>query len=399
MNAKKLFSKYNEEHRSLNSNIQTNPNKFRNFSISKTERLLNDYSRYVRLQYIMGALHPKLAFENKWDVRYPSILPVPTACVRVMATHNLTSGSAGQLYINYAPGTLIASNASVFEASGITVNTTCNGAGTAGTNSFVQQPFFTVPQLWDRYRLVGAEIIGTYTGNVFNRQGAVFGGVHYEPSVIATKGVSGAGTIAGLSNANVDRFSSNLGLVKNQLWAETKNISEGQTSISYIWTPDSAVNQLYAGYIPTSISDGIVLNSTVAYNTGNTSGANVRVNLGINNTTGPDRQINFFYQGLPVSNQCIRIDIYELYEYIPDVAALNVVSVSSVKMTTEDALQVNTINPVSFDIPNVKTMQDVLDKPDVHSKKDTMLSKMGSMIEKVAPTLVDKAVQMAISFI
>ena len=399
LNNQKLFNKYNNDH-GYGMKILTNPNKFRYQSLTKTERMLEDYSRYTRLQYIMGALHPKLAYENKWDVRYPSILPVPTACVRVMATHNLTSGTSGQMYINYVPGTLIASNASQIEASGLTVNVTCNGSGTAGTNYFVSQPFFSVPQMWDRYRLVGAEIIGTYTGNVFNRQGSVFAGVHYEPATIAVKGAVGSGSIPSIANSNVDRFSSNLGLVKNQLWAETRNISEGQTQISYVWTPDSPSNLLYAGYIPSTSTVGVVLNSTVGNAVNTADNAQTKVNYGSSsNTHGPDRQINYFYQGLPPSSQCIRIDIYELYEYIPDVASLNVVTVNSTRLSIEDVKMVSEVHPLTTETSNIKNLSEVLVNPELYKKENTMLSKMGKIVSSVAPTLIEKVMGYAMSTI
>ena len=72
---------------------------------------------------------------------------------------------------------------------------------------------------------------------------------------------------------------------------------------------------------------------------------------------------------------------------------------NSVRMTSEDVQSISSTSPVSFDTPNVRNIQDVLDKPDVHKKEGTMLSKMGHMIQGVAPMLVERAVQMAIAAI
>lgn len=361
-------------------------------SAFRTERLFDDYNRYIRLQYIMGALHPQLAFENKWDVRYPSLLPVPTACLRVKATHNLTTGTTGQLYLNYVPGTLIASNATQGWASGITANTTCNGAGTVGVNYFVEQPFFPVPQMWDRYRLVGAEIKVTYTGNIFDRRGMIYGGVHYEPSTIAYKGLTGGGSIPAVANANVDRFSGNLGLIQNQLWPEVKTLSEGETHMSYVWTPDSPCNLLYPGALPSTSTSMCVLNSTVGVFFSNNVSANTHTNQGTSSISGPDRNINFYLQGLPASQQVIRVDIYELYEYIPDVAALNIVSTSSVRMKSEDVNSFADHPPSLFKDIQLKDASELLYKPDLY-KEPSFLKKMGGYVTKIGGNLLDEGVK------
>lgn len=352
---KNMQTKYTEQTSGIIPfSIQTNPNKMRGFPVNRTQRLLDDYAKYNRLQYIMGALHPQLAYENRWDIRYPSILPVPTACVRVMSSHALTTGTLGQLYINYVPGTLIGSNIANFEASGITQNTTCNGAGVAGSNVYLVQPCFPVPRMWDRYRLVAAEIKVTYTGNVFDRKGTIYGGVHYEPASIAVRGSSGSGTINSIANSNVDRFSSNLGLVKNQLWSETRVLTENELHMSYVWTPDSASNLLYPGYIPSSGSEGIVVNSTSANLVTQTTAAGIRTNLGSSSQVGPDRNINFFMVGLPATNQCVRVDIYEIFEYIPDVSALNIVTTSMTRMEVSDVQQISKVEPSSLHEPKIK---------------------------------------------
>jgi hypothetical protein len=350
-NAIKLLSKnrYTENFGDPNlmQSTSVNPNFFRGKPLNTTLRLLRDYESYLKTQYLMGALHPQLAFENRWDVRMPNMLPIPTACVRVMHTHNLTTGSLGQLYVNYTPGTLVPANSAQFEASGITANTTCDGSGVPGSNSFRNQPFYNIPQLWDRWRLVAAEIKLTYTGPVLQQQGTIYGGVHYEPIVVATKGVSGSGAISGVTNPNVDRFSSNLGLIKNQLWPTVKTVTAGETFVSYVWTPDSAANFLFPGYLPQIGSQGVVITGTQSWLISNGSNATANIQSGSINTNGPDRNYNFYCQGLPVSSQCIRADIYEIFEYIPDVSGYNIVNTSPVRLEANDVKALSSAIPVN----------------------------------------------------
>jgi len=61
-------------------------------------------------QYIFGAMYPKLAVKKGFDIRLPSTLPIPTACIRIARTYSITTGSAGQVCINYCPGSLLRSN-------------------------------------------------------------------------------------------------------------------------------------------------------------------------------------------------------------------------------------------------------------------------------------------------
>lgn len=360
------------------------------------------YERNSKMKYIIGALHPSVAFANKWDVRLPTPLPIPTACLRVLASHNLTTGSSGQLYINYVPGTLIGSNAltSGFSASGITVNTTCNGSGNVGQNAFVEQPFYMVPQMWDRFRLVGAEIKVTYTGNIFNKQGAIFGGVHYEASSICTRGTSG--TVTSSYNTEVNRFSGNLGLIKNQLYARSTQLTEQEYSQSFVWTPDSAVNYLFPGNVNSSTSIGSVLNSTTCYQVYNTDIPTVRTNTGLSNTSGPDRQFNFFLQGLPTTSQCVRVDIWELFEYIPDVSAMNVVSVSKDRMSNSEHSILADIDPghsYEYDNHDLDDIHGLLDDmslgkhPNSHKNKSTgFWNRVTPLLSKLGDTMLNKSV-------
>jgi len=46
-------------------------------------------------QYILGSMYPKLAVKRNLDVRLPTNLPVPTACLRITRTYQIATGSSG----------------------------------------------------------------------------------------------------------------------------------------------------------------------------------------------------------------------------------------------------------------------------------------------------------------
>ena len=105
--------------------------------ISLTGKGMADKFRTMKVaEYLFGALHPKYAVENILDVKLPTDLPVPTACIRVTKTVQLSTGPSGRIMLNYVPGALIRTNFAQANISPLTFNTTCDGNGTAGTNYF-----------------------------------------------------------------------------------------------------------------------------------------------------------------------------------------------------------------------------------------------------------------------
>ena len=100
-------------------------------------KLANQFRIIKRNQYLLGTLYPQLAVQRGWDVRVPTDLPVPTACIRIARKVTLTTGANGQLFVNYVPGTLLRSNDGAGGmASTLVVNNTCNFNGTPGSNNF-----------------------------------------------------------------------------------------------------------------------------------------------------------------------------------------------------------------------------------------------------------------------
>ena len=104
-------------------------------------------------EYLYGAVHPRIAVTEGLDVKFPTDLPIPTACLRVSKTVAITTGTTGCVMVNYMPGGLITYNYANGEQSSLTVNTTTNLGGVTGTNSFVSVPYVQIPQVYDKWRL------------------------------------------------------------------------------------------------------------------------------------------------------------------------------------------------------------------------------------------------------
>ena len=118
---------------------------------------LADKFRVMKVaEYLFGATHPKYAVENMLDVKLPTDLPVPTACIRVTKTVQISTGATGIVYVNYIPGALIRTNFSAGTVSSLTVNTSCNGNGTAGSNTYYNFDSTNLTQVWDKWRLTAS---------------------------------------------------------------------------------------------------------------------------------------------------------------------------------------------------------------------------------------------------
>ena len=202
--------------------------------------LLERFKAIKSAEYLYAAINPKQAVNEGLDCKFPSDLPIPTACIRVSTTVPITTGANGNVFCNYIPGGLLTYNYTNGEQSGLVVNTTCNGSGAAGTNSFVNLPYFAVPQVYDKWRLTACETRVVYSGPILNTSGFQFSCVHYEPMQIAYKGASGTGTIGAQSATFLDRLSGNIALVKNGLWNQELNVQKNPSGRTHIFTPDTS---------------------------------------------------------------------------------------------------------------------------------------------------------------
>ena len=305
--------------RAIGSKLDVNPTSLINKGMAEKFRTMKI------AEYLFGATHPKYAVENMLDVKLPTDLPVPTACIRVTKTVQLTTGASGVVMLNYLPGSLIRTNFSQASISALTFNTTGNGNGTAGSNTFVNFDSSNLTQVWDKWRLTASEMSLRYNGQVLQQSGTMFSCVHYEPSCIAVKGSGGAGLITGQTNSNVDRLSSDFALIKQGLWNSTINLAQEGAGITHIWTPSSALDYFFLGSSGTSSSDSLVIsgNTLETVNTSTAASTSTRTN-------GAARQFTWACENLPANTNCLLFEVHEIYEYIPDISVVGIL-----KPTTE----------------------------------------------------------------
>ena len=153
--------------------------------------------------------------------------------------------------------------------------------------------------------------------------------------------------------------------------------------MSYVWTPDSAANFLFPGYAPTTSTAGLFINSTQSTVCNDSTSAQTTVFAGLSNTTGPDRNFNFYCQGFPVTSQCVRIDIWEIFEYIPDTSGNNIVNLSPVRLDSSDVNVLAKTSPVhEVDSNTFKSIVSMFKGEDV--KKESL----GDSIERYSKPLI-----------
>ena len=284
------------------------------------------------VEYIFGSLHPKYAVENNLEVKLPTDLPIPTYTIRTSRSVQIATPASGTLFVNYLPGSLLGTNINQGTISPITVNTTCNGNGTAGTNAFVDVGFSNIIQAHERWRLVASEARLSYNGAVLNQAGIMYSAVHYEPASVAVKGSSGTGAVTNISNGDIDKFSSNFQLVKQSLWNKTVNLTSHGEGVSHLWTPTQSYDYTFPGYSQGSSTNFTYCVGPLGFNNTNTIAAS-KVSQG---TGSAVRQFMWACTNLPPSSTCLILDIYEIYEAIPESEAINILQVRTSDLDLED---------------------------------------------------------------
>jgi hypothetical protein len=300
----------------FSNKTDSNPDKLRGQGFAEKFRMAKT------AEFLYGALHPEEAVREGLDVKFPSDLPVPTACIRTTGTYPINTGAAGNVFINYVPGGLLTYNYTNGEQSNIVVNNTCTPT-TAGSNNFIQQPYFPVPQVYDRWRLVAAEARVEYNGTVLSQAGKQYSCVHYEPIAIAYKGVAGAGTLTLQTQTYLDRLSGNLALVKSGLWNDCRDVTKDPIGRTHLFTPDSSV---YSWNYAVGTGGGNYLvcgNNASAFTASTTSAATTSLLAG-NATGSNNRQYSWYFTNLTPNVESLTLIIYEIYEFMPDIGAVGI---------------------------------------------------------------------------
>jgi hypothetical protein len=362
----------------LGGKTDTRPDKLRGGG------LIEQFKAAKAAEYLYGALHVEEAVSKGLDVKYPSDLPVPTACIRVAFSKQFSTGTNGNAFINYVPGGLLTYNIANGEQSSLTINTTCDGASLAGSNGFTQVPYFAVPQVYDKWRLTGAEMRVSYNGKILEQAGIQYSCVHYEPMRVAYRGISGAGAITDVANSNVDRLSGNVALVKNGLWNHMQTVQDKATGRTHIFTPDTNVYNWPCSVGTSSSSFGVSINNSSTQDISSLTSVSGLTIVGSN--TANFRNYCWFYQGLPVSTSCLIFETFEIYEFIPDIGSVGILKLEEgLAKDYNHGLVLDRINrAASGDAPRKHTSWEKF--------RDTIFNRISHFGSNVVPELLTKSV-------
>ena len=162
------------------------------------------------------------------------------------------------------------------------------------------------------------------TGKILDEAGIQYSCVHYEPIAVAIKGISGTGTIAGLSKSLVDRLSGNLALIKSGLWNEKHNVVDNPKGRIHVFTPDTN-NYGWPYNISTSATDFTVSGNNLQFPVA-ASNFNAQLSYPVTSSLqqGTQRQYCWYFTGLPASTNCLTFIISEVYEFIPDIGSVGI---------------------------------------------------------------------------
>lgn len=207
-------------------------------------------------------------------------------------------------------------------------NNTCNGTGIPGLNTLIGGLNFQFPNYAQRYRPVGVLCKVSYNGSVLNQSGKLFGCYTFETAI-----TMGGPTSAG-ADSNLDRFSSNFGLVRNGLWNNEVNVTKDAEGLEMIYVPLDPLSSTY-------VAAGDSFYTRSPYPTA----ATTTTHTGIDQVTP---QFVIAGNNFPANTNCISLDMYALYEVIPDPTGAYLASQDIHKMNSQDYEKVNTyINDVS----------------------------------------------------
>lgn len=312
----------------LGSRIETNPMNLRNSKFST--KFAEQYRNNKIIEYLYGAIYPKRAVQHGLDVKLPSDLPIPSACIRVVKTYQITTGTLGNAFINYVPGSLLATNITTGGViSTLSVNTTCNGVGGAGANTFVDLGYAAVPQVYDKFRLVAAEMNVTYNGSVLTQAGTCYSCVHYEPCGYYKRGFQY--NYITTNNGNMDRLSGNSQYIMQGLWNSKVNIVESGHGTTHVWTPDSSDNYTFPGFTTPVTTDSIGIVGTTGVTVSHST-----VNTAAVIASSTVRGFVWYFTGLPLNSTCLLFETHEIYEYIPDISAVPIITLNGVSPTHKE---------------------------------------------------------------
>lgn len=259
---------------------------------------LQQYRKLTRSQYLSGVIHPDQAVRNGTEVKYYNDVPIPTSGVNSHIQLQFTTSSVGTFLLSWRP-CLFVQQGDALSLSNITFNNAAGLTGLVGVagNSFINGVGYQFNVPIQKYRLTAAMCKVSYNGAVLSQAGTMLTCATFDRLSIGN-------AVAAVSDALVDRFG-NFSTIANGLWNRTQNITKDSEGMEMLYVPmdyDDYVFQQSGYYFGSAYPAG---------------GASVQ----------PDTEgahINYICAGrnLPVSSQCIIVDLYTCYEVIPDPTAV-----------------------------------------------------------------------------
>jgi hypothetical protein len=283
---------------------------FRKFNVKngEFEREMDAYARMTKARYLIGLIHPDIAVKEQIPVKMYSDVPIPTASVGWHEQYNFSTSLNGTFLLSFLPSyfcdqDFLSSNTGgpYTGWSRLTYNSAAGLTGNAvvAGNAFVASSY-TPNIATQRYRLVSCLIKVSYNGNVLNQSGTLVSCAVFDPMTPAIG--TAASPVTGYSNANIDRYGV-FSLISNGLWNETVNITKDSEGLEALFVPIDP--------------DDFTFDRTGTFKGSSKSAAGTFV-LG-----SEGAPISYVVAGknLPVSTNCIIVDVYTNYEVIADATA------------------------------------------------------------------------------
>lgn len=278
----------------------TNPVSYRGFRKPELLQQMRSYNKMMRDKYLVGLIHPDIAYKEGIPVKLYNDVPIPTSTVSYCETYQFTTSSLGTFLLSWRPDYLMSStySAGIVDYSKITYNNSSSLNGTSSTsgNNFISGHY--IPTVaYQRYRLVSALIRIAYNGPVLNQSGRMIACASYDPLRVCL-GTTGL-PVSGFSDSLIDRFG-NFSTIANGLWPQKVNISQGDHGVECLWVPTDADDTLFE-------RDGFY------YGKGN-------LTAGLMEPDSEGAHIAYLISGnnLPASTSCIYAEVYYNFEVIAD---------------------------------------------------------------------------------
>jgi hypothetical protein len=157
----------------------------------------------------------------------------------------------------------------------------------------------------------------SYNGTALNQAGQMSSCVVFDPPYVC--GNTGNATFTG-THPNMDRYSGDFSYVKNGLWKQTTNITGDSHGLEALYMPIDTGDYQFAraghmrasGQANSAVFPSATSTTTFFISSGDTFGTMV-----------------FVGQNLPANTSCIYVDIYNMYEVVPDPTGLPIIKVET----------------------------------------------------------------------